>query len=31
LLGGLLLLALLGGSIIGAWTDALRETFFALP
>jgi len=31
LLGGLLLLALLGGSIIGAWTDAMREAFSALP
>jgi flagellar biosynthetic protein FliR len=31
LLGGLLLLALLGGAIIGAWTDSLREALSALP
>jgi len=31
LLGGLLLLALLGGPIIGAWTDAMREALSALP
>jgi flagellar biosynthetic protein FliR len=31
LLGGLLLLALLGGSIIGAWTDAMRDALSALP
>jgi flagellar biosynthetic protein FliR len=30
-LGGLLLLALLGTSIIGAWTQALQEGFAALP
>jgi flagellar biosynthesis protein FliR len=31
LLGGLLLLALLGGSIIDAWTEAMRAAFSALP
>jgi flagellar biosynthetic protein FliR len=31
LLGGVLLLALLGGAIVGAWTDAIREAFSALP
>ena len=31
LLGGLLLLALLGGAVIGAWTEATREAFSLLP
>ena len=31
LLGGLLLLALLSGPIIGAWSETMREAFAALP
>jgi flagellar biosynthetic protein FliR len=31
LLGGLLLLALLGGAIIGAWTESMRAAFSTLP
>jgi flagellar biosynthetic protein FliR len=31
LLGGLLLLALLGGGIVAAWSSAAQDAFSALP